>query len=255
MPITPTPGADALAAGMALVPGTGLASDLDEYINQTRDYIAQRTSTVTPINKGGTNATTAAAARSNLGITASTVPASGGDTVQQALDAKLTRTAAQYNSDFASRDANINARIHRDGDTMNGPLVVNGDLRVPNSSPATSSWQVAYINGDGRISRGSSSERYKKYISTIDPDSLGDIWPDLTRFQMRHGDPGAWTYGYIAERLAEHDDQRAFVVYADRDGELVPDSIDFLPLLMAQNAQLHLAVELLVQRVEALEAR
>lgn len=34
-------GDDALAAGMALVPGTGKSSDLDMYDNQTRDYIAQ----------------------------------------------------------------------------------------------------------------------------------------------------------------------------------------------------------------------
>lgn len=254
MPITPTPGTDALNAGMPLVPGTGLASDLDEYINQTRDFIAQRTSAVTPIAKGGTAATTAAEARTNLEITASNVPMNGFPNVQAGVDAKLTRSAAQYNADFQARDNNINARIHRDGDTMNGNLTVLGALLLPNSTPAQSGYSVAYINNDGRVSRGASSARYKKFMSAIDPDDLGDVWPTLTRYQMRGGD-GSWKYGYIAEHLAEHDDQRPFVVYAQHDGELVPESIDFIALLMVQNAQLHRAVDLLAQRVEALEAR
>lgn len=142
------------------------------------------------------------------------------------------------------------------GGTVTGNVFLSsGHVYVPASSPATAGWQVAYINNDGRLSRGSSSERYKKYITTIDPESLGDIWPALCRFQMRGGDVGAWTYGYIAERLAENDDQRPFVVYAEHDGELVPDSIDFIALLIAQNAQLHQAVDLLAQRLDAMENR
>ena len=138
--------------------------------------------------------------------------------------------------------------------TVGGNAVVNGHVYTPNSTPATSGYTVAYINSDGRLARGASSERYKKYISDIDPAALGDIWPDLTRYQMRHGD-GAWKYGYIAERLAEHPDQQPFVVYADQDGTLVPESIDFIALLMAQNAQLHQHLDLLAQRLTALEER
>jgi hypothetical protein len=61
-------GDDALAAGMDLVLGSELANTLDTIENQTRDYIAQRTYPVQPIEKGGTAATTAAAARINLGL-------------------------------------------------------------------------------------------------------------------------------------------------------------------------------------------
>ncbi|PQZ60688.1 MULTISPECIES: hypothetical protein [unclassified Microbacterium] len=138
---------------------------------------------------------------------------------------------------------------------------VGGHVIVPNATPATSGYAVAYINGDGRLAKNASSERYKKYISALDPASLGDIWPTLSRYQMRHGD-GSWKFGYIAERLAEHPDQEPFVVYAyetDADGKTVvtdqPDSIDFIALLMAQNAQLHQAVDLLAQRLDALEER
>ncbi len=63
-------GDDAIAAGMAIVAGTAQANTIDTEINRSRDYIAQRTSAVTPITKGGTGATTAAAARTNLGCAA-----------------------------------------------------------------------------------------------------------------------------------------------------------------------------------------
>ena len=60
----------AAAAGMAVLTGGEDAATLDEEVNRTRDYIAQRTSTVQPVNKGGTGATSAAAARANLGAAA-----------------------------------------------------------------------------------------------------------------------------------------------------------------------------------------
>lgn len=61
-------GDDAAAAGMAIVNGaTTQAKDIDTEINRTRDYVAQRTSAVTPVNRGGTGAQNAATARTNLG--------------------------------------------------------------------------------------------------------------------------------------------------------------------------------------------
>lgn len=269
MPLTPTPGADALAAGMQLVPGTAPASDLDEYINQTRDYIAQRTSAVTPITKGGTGATSAANARTALGVPSTdSVCLRNGLGFPMGVAQISAHQIGLYYNDGAGRfairkslngntddtalasEAMLNgvegAKVNRAGDT------ITGNLYLPNSSPATAGYAVAYINNDGRVSRGASSERYKKYISDIDPASLGDIFPQLTRFQMRGGDPGAWKYGYIAERLAENDDTEPFVVY-NQDDE--PETIDFIALLIAQNAQLHQAVDLLTQRLDALEGR
>lgn len=73
-------GDDALAAGMdVLDPSTDLVKDGAEEINRTRDYIAQRTSTVQPVSKGGTGSTNAAGARSNLGITAANTISNGAD--------------------------------------------------------------------------------------------------------------------------------------------------------------------------------
>lgn len=249
MPLTPTPGADALAAGMPLVPGTGLASDLDEYINQTRDFIAQRTSAVTPVAKGGTGANTASAARTNLDV----------NSKQEDADALKTRVINLSSATNAIQlqwiggrvriviDASVIGDIAHVSDLgayiSSAGGTITGSLFLPNASPAVNNYSVAYINSDGRVSRGASSERYKKHISQIDPASLGDLFPGLWRFQMRTGD-GTWKYGDIAERLAENEATEPFVVYNEQG---VPESVDFIGLLNARVAQLE-------QRIHALEA-
>lgn len=255
-------GDDATAAGIALIPATADVRQGFNHHNETRDIIAQRTSTVTPVSKGGTGGNTPAAARANLDVPR---------TVEVALRNGLgfTNAVAQlsahelgiYYNDAAERFvirrvlggasadmaiAGDGAFVSKAGDTM------TGDLRLPNATPAKSGYVAAYINSDGRISKGASSERYKKYITEIDPAELGDIFPQLHRFQMRQGDVGAWKYGWIAERLAEHPDTERFVVYNEQG---VPDSIDFVALLIAQNAQLNQALDVLTQRIEALDDR
>lgn len=250
-------GDDAVAAGMDLVSGSAPANTLDTEENKTRDYIAQRTSAVTPVAKGGTGATNAAAARANLDVPAKgqVTLRSGGNVITLYWNGSRVNINVDgievgtipYWSDVPTGGPYLPLA----GGTVNGNLGVLGSIVVPNASPATSGWQVAYINGDGRLSKGSSSERYKKFISAIDPEQLGDVWPELHRYQMRQGD-GEWKYGYIAERLAEEPDQAPFVV---RDPEGRPDSIDFISLLMVQNAQLHQALDLLAQQNEQLHER
>lgn len=68
----------AAAAGYPLVPNTGSGAQVSEgalEINRTRDFIAQLKTLVIavwPVNKGGTGATTASGARTNLGISTGT---------------------------------------------------------------------------------------------------------------------------------------------------------------------------------------
>lgn len=82
-------GDDALAAGYQVVEytGTGFSAKVrngGEEINRTRDYIAQLKTglmgllTTIPVNKGGTGATSASSARTNLGVTSGTANPSGG---------------------------------------------------------------------------------------------------------------------------------------------------------------------------------
>jgi hypothetical protein len=71
-------GDDASGAGYPLVPDTGDEGQVRygaREINRTRDFIAQVKSLILstwPVNKGGTGATTAAGARTNLGISSGT---------------------------------------------------------------------------------------------------------------------------------------------------------------------------------------
>ncbi|MGP6171982.1 hypothetical protein ACTU6V_12340 [Microbacterium sp. A204] len=267
-------GDDALADGMDLVPGTALANTIDTEINKTRDYIVQRLASKIaalwplPINRGGTGKTTVAEARAALGVWANsgatapnTTPSLGwnGARLQYEIPGYVGAVNLANLSDISG-----GSYLPLSGGT------VTGHIYVPNSVAATDGYTVAYINSDGRVSRGASSERYKKYISEIDPATLGDIWPNLVKYQMRQGD-GSWKYGYIAERLAENPDQQPFVIYQtapvldenadtttrpalDADGNPVPESIDFIALIMAQNAQLHTELVALRARVDALEA-
>ncbi|MFS6529701.1 hypothetical protein V8Z69_07485 [Microbacterium aurugineum] len=268
-------GDDAAAAGMDVLTGNEPANTIDTEINKSRDYIAQRTNAVTPIAKGGTGATTAEGARANLDLVKAASAAAADGTVPYYHSSGKIAVASPSSDTHAANKQYVDGRVSGlvGLDYLNARIGPGATVPIYSAGgPATSGYSVAYINNDGRISRGASSERYKKFISDIDPDALGDVWPSLVRYQMRHGD-GAWKYGYIAERLNEHDDQRPFVVYQtetlydastdttttqlvrDADGNPVPDSIDFLGLLMVQNAQLHQAVDLLSQRIQALEAR
>lgn len=258
-------GDDAAAAGMDLVAGSTEAKTIDTEINKTRDYLAQRTSAVTPVAKGGTGATTASAARTNLDIPTFPIDASSVVTFTDATAgvnqiprynttgklATNTPTAAGHAANKSYVDGAVTDRVAKTGDTM------SGHLWLPASSPALSGYTNAYIDGDGRVSRGASSERFKKYISKVDPSILGDIFPDLFTFQMRQGD-GSWKFGYIAERLAESEALAPFVVWEttpdgkqlelDDAGKPVPLSIDFIALLLSQVAQLH-------RRLQALESQ
>ena len=238
----------ASAAGYTVYPDSVLANRIGELIALVQDDLASKTGDkddTIPLTKilGGTQAS----AQSALGLVPWSSAAGGAGKIAQYNASNQLATATPTGGsqaankdyvDVAVANVDISGKVSKSGDTM------TGDLKLPNADPATSGYVVCYLNNDGRVSRGASSERYKKFISAIDPLGLGDVWPVLQRFQMRRGD-GAWKYGYIAEQLAEAEDLQPFVVY---DAEGRPDSIDFIALLMVQNAQLH-------ARVAALEAR
>lgn len=283
-------GDDAIAAGMANVNGaTTPANTIDTEIMLTRDYIAPaklavegatasasggklakwdangRLQTVTPI--GATDLANKNYVDTKVGTlgTAATKDVAAGDSAEANKvpiyngARQLTTADPTAGGHAASMQYVDNTTVSLSGDTM------SGQLYLPASIGATSGFTVAYINGDGRVSRGTSSERFKKHISPIGASVLGDIFPELFKFQMRQGD-GSWKFGYIAERLAESEALRPFVVWEtvtelddagkvtgshlalDEAGHPIPLSIDFIGLLLAQVAQLHV-------RVAALEAQ
>lgn len=266
-------GDDAQAAGMQLVPQSGAVGSPGKVkqgwqeLNRTRDYIAQFFNAAKTYAAGLIPAIwgTAKGGTGSSNLYSDTGPSiSGGLLIVQPGGALVRGSGAIAQAYIPSGipaskidgipTPDLSSRVAKTGDVMTGNLGMNGGhILIPAAYQATDNYAVAYINGDGRIAKGASSERYKKFIKTIDPDDLGDIFPDLHRFQMRGGAAGAWKYGYIAERLHEHPDQQPFVVYALVDGEWVPDTIDFIALQQAQIAQLHRAVDLLAQRLDALD--
>lgn len=135
-------------------------------------------------------------------------------------------------------DSNANSRVSKGGDTM------SGQLYLPNSFAANSGYTVAYINGDGRVSRGASSERFKEQIDR-DPE-LPDVFAvPIASYVMIGDDLEAPRYGPIAEDLDANPATAPFVVY---DDENRPAAFDVISYLMAAVAQLN-------ARVKELEAR
>lgn len=263
-------GDKALARGMRLTPGTALAKDIDDEINRALDYIAEYTSAILSVAQGGTGATSPAGARQSLDVPSKREAVANGSAAANAITLgwngatfRLTMRVDNTGVGEIANVTDINNLVASIRDTDRRLGVTNTSVAgkrnyddghfpgnvsasqfvVRDAFAANSGYVVAYVNGDGRLSKGASSERYKKHISAIDPDGLGDIFPELHRFQMRSHDgspsDNSWRYGYIAERLAEHPDQERFVVYADVDGQPLPESIDFIGLLVAQVAQLH----------------
>lgn len=86
-------GDEAAAAGFPLVPGSGSGAQVKsgaQEINRTRDFVAEIKALILstwPVNRGGTGATTAGGARTNLGIRTGTAAPS--DTVGGAVDGNI----------------------------------------------------------------------------------------------------------------------------------------------------------------------
>lgn len=187
-------GNDALAAGMTLVNGNtpNSAPAIDDYINETRDFIAQRTNAVTPIEKGGTGQTTAVAARVALGAAPTThthrigdiLTSDGTGSYADALQTQLTgisNTATNANSVAANvAEGILNATSYNRG--------------------LTGSYRVAYLGSTGLLGWVSSSRRYKQDIASAPIDVQAVLAMDVVTFRYIEGD-GTIQHGLIAEDL------------------------------------------------------
>lgn len=260
-------GDDALAAGMDVVdPNADRREGADE-ITKTRDYLANGTMKSGAITTG--KIADAAITTPKIADGAVTV-----DKVDTYTDPTLgVNKIPRYNStgklacndptaplhtankqyvDGAVAGVNLSSRVAKSGDTMTGSLVISaGHLFTPGSSAATDGYVVAYINSDGRLSRGASSERYKHDINRA--PELPDVLSVPIASYVMDTDPNETPrYGPIAEDLADNPATAPFVVHNER-GE--PEAFDVISYLMAAVGTLHARNAELLARLERLEER
>lgn len=231
-------GDDAAAAGMDLVAGSSTqARDIDTQINKTRDYIAQKDAATRTVPRGGTGATTPAAARANLDVygKAETYP-------KTVLDQQFADINQAFANDAAAIAGKADAgalagKFDKSGGTVSGDVGVTGNVFIAGAS-AGGSGIIAYVqNSDSRITRGVSARRFKKNIRKLDALALGDLSQPLVDYQMKveYDRSGDRFVGHIADDMIGTPAER-FVVY-NAEGEV--EGIDFIPYLLAMNAQLH----------------
>jgi hypothetical protein len=210
---------------MAYVAGSTAANTIDTELNITRDYIAQRTSAVTPITKGGTGAITASAARAALGITATTVPSGVGlgSNVQADLDYVSGVAASAAGVAAAASAAAADAA---DGHFGANVLVSTGSY---NTNVSGGGVRVAYLASDGRLGYSPSTRELKQDIAAWTPDRQAVLALELVTFRYKAHQDGPLEVGLIAEQLL--DLGLDWLVFSDENGD--PAGVHYERLALA----------------------
>lgn len=251
-------GGAAAAAGMDVVPATASRSLGYDEINKTRDYIAAFAGGTTPIAEGGTGATTAAGARTNLGVqstveavaaaTASGDSGGGSNLVRFNGSGRIGVADPTSGKHAANRDY-ADTKLSKSGDTM------SGNLYLASAAPVTSGYTSLWRNGDGRVGISASSLRFKKNIHDDTPADVLALRP--VTFQWRAGvdpntNPTHVEHGLIAEEVAE---VIPWLVVPDEAGQPLSVRYEFLALALLPIVQEQArTIEALAQDVAALKA-
>ncbi|KRC60923.1 hypothetical protein ASE14_08155 [Agromyces sp. Root81] len=217
-------GDDAAAAGMDVVPGTASVRQGYDEDNKTRDYIAQRTNAVQPIAKGGTGSTTAADARSALGVPSTTELTTG---LAGKSPAGHTHNVSELGAGTVNGDLGATGKL-----SAQGNIEHNGQIYSPGTRNRTVSTNYASVySGDGGwMGIPPSSRRFKTEIQPWQEDAariLG-IMPVTYRLKSdvaELGDAAPVRVGFIAEDLIDAGLEEFVPTNID------PDSDDFgLPI-------------------------
>lgn len=255
----------ALAAGMELVPGGGLARDLDKYDNQTRDYVAQfgiRPGTTLPLARGGHGATNAAAARSNLGLGSAAVfdahqSPEGSSIPRRWSNASLTGPMPTSPGEYAPKRYVDEAVAGVDLSTVTQSAAAaqgtanaarNGEMfTAVYDRVVAGQRRSAWVQSDGLIGYAPSSERYKKSIRPEDVSDEQLLALQFVSFQWRaavavddHREMGLIAEAMEAAGLA-------WACFYDSNGQVEGINYEMVSLAILP------AVQRLLGRVAALE--
>lgn len=154
-------GDDAVAAGMAVCSGTALANTIDTEITLTRDYIAQHKHPATPVANGGTGSTSAANARTALGIT----PANIG-----AATTSHTHSAISSGGNSLGWDGtrfSTGATLACGGDMLATGNVV-GAASYAQSVAGGGGYRALYVRADGLYGGVTSARRFKQDFADVE---------------------------------------------------------------------------------------
>ena len=245
-----TEGNAASAAGYSVMDGDEDWRDGWRAINKTRDLLAAIKSalqTVWGISSGGTGASTAAQARTNLGITAANVP-SRGSTVQGDLDAIVNTLNTPHTHDqivTAGGRFGYNTNIGGQLGWATDQPVATGPFYSPSAynNPVTvGTYYALYVQPDGRFGRTPSAAKYKHDIEDYDGSVLG-IRP--VTYVLNDDPDNTVRLGVIADEA----DAIEPLLVQRADGEIEGFSYELLAVgLLAE-------VRRLAARVEELEAK
>ena len=239
----------AVAAGMDVVSGTADRRLGYDEINKTRDYIAARTSAITPVAKGGTGAATPADARTNLGL-GSAATRNIGELVRALTNVVGLQWTGSRLKMIIDNTVDV-GEIATTGDLLgkrnisDGAFPTDTPVLIPHAynNPVTvGTYYALYVQPDGRLGRTPSAAKYKHDIEDYDGSVLG-IRPVL---YVLNDDPDQTVrLGVIAD---DADEIEPLLVQRS-DGEIEGFSYELLAVALLRD------VQRLEARVRALEDR
>lgn len=248
-------GDDAAAAGLHVYDGNEGAATIYVLLNQRGDEIAHvmtDVAAIVPIAKGGTGASTAAAARTALGAAATAHNHDASNITSGTISRPVSTTGTVNGSSIGvggtGKGFDGAGNMYAAGGNFSGHIV----SPAGRATPVTSSYVSAYFNGDGRLGIDPSARRFKRDIrehgyTLAQLQAIELVTYRLIEAVNEQGDEADILVGVIAEQLVEIG-LGEFVVL---DSEGAPLTVDYARLALVAIG----ALQEVAGRLDSIEAR